>query len=76
MTMNRQHYTSTVNAYVTGNGEWYSGEEAVLTFAPDALTPEQWDILAELHDSDRFDYAHAILLDDEATIARIEKENN
>lgn len=44
--------------YVTVDGDYGVG---VLTFPPDKLTTEQWENLADLHDSDRYDYVVSVL---------------
>jgi hypothetical protein len=47
-------------AFVAHDGS-YSQSEEIVTFPTDALTDEQWDILSELHDSEKIIFALACL---------------
>ena len=45
--------------WVDENGSY--GVSAIAVFDSNALTEDQWDVLSELGDNDRFDYVSAIL---------------
>lgn len=62
-----------MNSFVTEGGEYGSAE--VVTFDRDDLSPEQWENLGEIADSDRIKYVEAILENDGVLIAEIEREN-
>ena len=47
-------------AYVTEYGNWGRGE-GLLVFNPDDLTPEQWENLDELPDSQKMSYVAEVL---------------
>jgi hypothetical protein len=46
-------------AYISEYGNW--GSEEVLVLDDNALTSDQWQLIDELADSDKLDYAKAIL---------------
>ena len=63
-------YSSRTNAsvpmsYVTEDGNY--GSDEVFAFPYDALTPDQWDNLEMLHDSDRIGYVKAIINGEDLT---------
>ena len=57
-------------AWVTNDGE-YNGSSNIIEFDYDALTPEQWENLEGMADSDRFDYVEAIIAENDATVRLI-----
>ena len=61
-------------AWVTNDGE-YNGSSNIIEFDYDALTPEQWENLEGMADSDRFDYVEAIIAENDATVRLIEFNN-
>ena len=61
-------------AWVTNDGE-YNGSSLVIEFDYDYLTPEQWENLENMADSDRFDYVEAIIAENDATVRLIEFNN-
>ena len=46
-------------AWVTADGTY--GEDDIILFHPDALTDEQYNIMHNMRDNDRYDYTKAIL---------------
>jgi hypothetical protein len=46
-------------AYISEYGNW--GNEEVLVLDDNALTSDQWQLIDDLPDSDKLDYAKAIL---------------
>lgn len=60
--MTTKHYEET--AYVTADGN-YSEEDNVLIFAREELTPEQWELLGGLHESDRYSFVQDVLADED-----------
>jgi hypothetical protein len=56
-------YTS---AFVSYDGD-YSSDADILLFNQDDLTPEQWETVAELGDSSRYEYVRAVLAGDDLT---------
>jgi hypothetical protein len=70
--MNR--YTTYVGAYVSSDGS-YSAQSQVVVFEQGLLSDNQWEILEELHESDRYAYAAAIATGDSATAIRIEEQS-
>jgi len=65
-------YTSKIGAYVSSDGS-YSARAHVVAFEQDLLSDNQWEIMGELHDDDRYQYAVAIITGDSATAIRIEE---
>jgi hypothetical protein len=63
-----------IMAWVTNDGE-YSGSSVIVEFEYDDLTSEQWENLENMNDSDRYDYAKAIIDQNDATVRLIEFEN-
>ena len=59
-------------AFVDGDGSY--GVGAIAIFQPDRLTEEQWETLANLRDSERFEYVVAIL--DGEDLSHWENEND
>ena len=47
-------------AYIASDGS-YSQHEEVLLIDVDALSHEQWELISELSDNDRLEYAIAVL---------------
>ena len=72
ITMNK--YTSKIGAYVSSDGS-YSARAHVVAFEQDLLSGNQWEIMGELHDDDRYQYAVAIITGDSATAIRIEEQS-
>ena len=60
-------------AYISDDGS-YSACSSTLTFDTDALTEKQWQIVDELPDSMKFEYALAILDGDDDFVEEIESE--
>ncbi len=60
-------------AYIAGDGS-YSACEDSITFDTDALTTKQWDIVDDLPDSMKMEYAIAILDGDDEYVAEVESE--
>ena len=60
-------------AYISSDGS-YSACEDTITFDTDALTEKQWQIVDELPDSMKMEYAIAILDCDDEFVAEIESE--
>lgn len=56
--------------WVTDKGEF--GTNNMVIFNPDQLDERQWNILNELYEGDRFNYALAIVTHDRATAYEIE----
>ena len=54
-------------AYVTEDGSWSSGTE-IITFDVSELSAEQWEILAELPDSEKIIFAQAVIHGDDEAI--------
>jgi hypothetical protein len=52
-------------AYISEYGNW--GNEEVLVLDDNALTSDQWQLIDELADSDKLDYAKAILANADLT---------
>lgn len=61
-------------AWVTNDGE-YNGSSSIIEFDYDYITPEQWENLENMADSDRFDYVQAILKENDETVRLIEFNN-
>jgi hypothetical protein len=60
-------------AYISADGS-YSANEDTITFDTDALTEKQWQIVDELPDSMKMEYALAILDGDDDFVAEVESE--
>jgi hypothetical protein len=60
-------------AYISADGS-YSANEDTITFDTDALTNEQWEIVDDLPDSMKMEYAIAILDGDDDFVNEIESE--
>lgn len=58
-------------AYVTADGEY---GQNVIVFEPDALTDMQWEMLTDMHPSDRAEYVVAIINGDEERVKEMEGE--
>lgn len=54
------NYTIKSQAWVSEDGS-YSYNNYLLTFDPEALTEQQWETLDTLSDSERIEYAQAVL---------------
>lgn len=52
-------YTDLDTAYIAGDGSF--GIADVVTFSPDSLTDEEWEIVEELSDSEKIIFALAVL---------------
>lgn len=61
-------------AWVTNDGE-YNGTSLVIEFDYNALTPQQWENLENMADSDRYDYVRFILDGHNLNVCEIEMEN-
>jgi len=59
-------------AYVSSDGNW--GGDYPIIFEPDDLTTEQWQMLSDMTDSDRYEYVLAIIENDEQAIEEIESQ--
>lgn len=59
-------------AYVSTDGN-YGGDDEVLVFDYSELTVAQWENLGQITDSERHDYAFAILNNDEEAIRELEE---
>jgi hypothetical protein len=59
-------------AYVSSDGNY--GGDYPIVFEQDDLTAEQWDILTEMHDNDRYEYVLAIIEKDTDTVETIEAQ--
>jgi hypothetical protein len=66
-----KNYTEWGKTFVTADGEYGEG---VITFDGDDLTGKQFELLTEMHPTDRLGYALAILNGDGEETARIETE--
>jgi hypothetical protein len=62
--MNKHTIKST--AWVSEDGS-FSYNNQLITFDPDLLTDKQWDTLAELADSERIEYALAVIAGESLT---------
>ncbi len=60
-------------AYISADGS-FSACEDTITFDTDALTNDQWEIVDQLPDSMKFEYALAILDGDDDFVNEIESE--
>lgn len=60
-------------AYISADGS-YSACEDSITFDTDALNEKQWQIVDDLPDSMKMEYAIAILDGDDEFVAEIESE--
>jgi hypothetical protein len=60
-------------AYISADGS-YSACEDTLTFDTDALTEKQWQVVDQLPDSMRMEYALAVLDGDDDYVAELEEE--
>ena len=67
-------YTSKIGAYVSSDGS-YSAQSQVVVFEQGLLSDKGWEIMEELHESDRYAYAVAIITGDSATAIRIEEQS-
>jgi hypothetical protein len=61
------------DTYVSEGGNW--GMDNCITFSCESFTELQWHYFLSVSESDRYDYARAVLDRDQETIARIEREN-
>lgn len=59
-----KQYKVQSTAWVSEDGS-FSYNNQLITFDPDLLTEEQWDRLAELSDSERIEYALAVIEGDD-----------
>ena len=69
--MNYEYHSQ--KAYISADGS-YSAREDTLTFDTDALTNKQWDIIDDLPDGMKMEYALAIFDGDDELVAEIESE--
>jgi hypothetical protein len=60
-------------AWVTNDGE-YNGSSLVIEFDYDDLTPQQWENLENMSDSNRYDYVRFILDGHNLNVCEIEME--
>ena len=60
-------------AFIADDGS-FSACENVITFDTDALTNKQWDIVDNLPDSMKMEYAIAVLDGDDEFVADVESE--
>lgn len=60
-------------AWVTNDGE-YNGSSLVIEFDYDSLTPQQWENLENMSDSNRYDYVQFILDEHDMNVREIEME--
>jgi hypothetical protein len=60
-------------AYVSADGS-FSACEDTLTFDTDALTEKQWQVVDQLPDSMKMEYALAVLDGDDEYVAELEEE--
>ena len=67
-------YTSKIGAYVSSDGS-YSARAQVVVFEQGLLSDKGWEIMGELHEDDRYQYAVAIITGDSATAIRIEEQS-
>jgi hypothetical protein len=61
------------DTYVSEGGNW--GMDNCITFSCGSFTELQWHYFLNVAQSDRYDYARAVLDRDQETIARIERES-
>lgn len=61
-------------AYVTEDGSWSSGTE-IITFDVSELDDTQWEILAELPDSEKIIFAQAVINSDYEAIQQYMEEH-
>lgn len=59
-------------AWISADGSYGVGD--LMVFHPDSLTEEQWGLMSNMRDNDRFDYVKAILEGDLVTVAQFEEE--
>jgi hypothetical protein len=69
--MNYEYHSR--KAYVSADGS-FSACEDTLTFDTDALTEKQWEIVDQLPDSMKMEYALAVLDGDDEYVAELEEE--
>ena len=60
-------------AWVTNDGE-YNGSSLIIEFDYDSLTPQQWENLENMSDSNRYDYVQFILDGHNLNVCEVEME--
>lgn len=61
-------------AWVSTDGS-YGGDDDIITFDGNRMTDMQWERLADIVDSDKYDYVKNILAGHDTNVREIESEN-
>jgi len=65
-----EHWDTTKpRGWVTDLGEF--GTNTMIVFNPDLLTQQDWDVVNELHESQRMDFVRAVIAGDAAAVEQI-----